>query len=269
MLPLGVWAVLLLLIAFMIDICLALTKNVRIAKASGIPYVVVPFYAFNRVTALFLSRTLLRLADRLLPDPSITSWRHLVTSHWPWKLRHAPFTSLGTDTFLTVAPGGIMMYTADANVIAEIMARATDFLKPSNIYKSIGIYGQNVISSEGATWRHHRRLTSPAFSEKNNRLVWNETLTQTQAVLASWLGPDGRGKTIRQVAGDSMRLSLNVISRAGLGQKMEWPEAAAGGELSGRGNLPEGHKMSFTYALQFLMHNVLYIMILPQWILSM
>jgi len=175
---------------------------------------------------------------------------------------------LGTDTFLTVAPGGIIMNTADANVIAEVMSRATDFPKPTHIYQHIEIYGKNVVSSEGAIWRRHRKLTSPAFTEKNNRLVWKETLAPAQIVLASWLGSDGRGRTIRQVASDSMRLSLNVIGHAGLGQKMEWPKATESAEVSGRENLPETHTMSFTYALQYLMHNLLYIMILPSWILS-
>ena len=188
--------------------------------------------------------------------------------HWPWKLRHAPFTSLGTDTFLTVAPGGMILHTADANVIAEIMARATDFPKPTHIYRHIELYGKNVVSSEGAMWRRHRKLTSPAFTEKNNRLVWKETLAQTQAVLASWLGPNGMGGTIRQVASDSMRLSLNVIGHAGLGQKMEWPKATED-RVSERENLPETHTMSFTSALQHLLHNLLYIMLLPKWILSM
>jgi hypothetical protein len=270
MLPLALWALLLLPIALLVNICLPLAKNVRLAKASGIPYVIVPFYAYNRLISLSLGRTLLRLVDRLSPEPSITSWRHLVTLHWPWKLRHAPFASLGTDTFLTVAPGGIIMHTADANVIAEIMARATDFPKPTHIYRHIEIYGKNVVSSEGAMWRRHRRLTSPAFTEKNNRLVWKETLAQTQVVLASWLGPgaDGRCRTIRQVASDSMRLSLNVISHAGLGQRMEWPKAT-GDEVPEKENLSETHTMSFTFALQYLLHNLLYIMLLPKWVLSM
>ena len=65
------------------------------------------------------------------------------------------------------------MWTADADVIAEMVGtRRNDFPKPSHFYRSVNIYGKNVVSSEGALWRQHRRITSPPFTEKNNHLVW-------------------------------------------------------------------------------------------------
>lgn len=208
------------------------------------------------------------LANKLWPEPLITSWRRLVLAGCPWKYRHVPFAILGTDTFLIVSPGGIILNTADANVIAQVMARGTDFVKPTVSYKSLDIYGQNIVSAEGAAWRHHRKLTSPAFSEKNNRLVWKETLYQSGAMLAAWVGHDASGKTIHRVARDTMRLSLNVMSHAGLGRKMEWPKADEEGEGFGKENLPEGHTMTFTYSLQCLLNNLLYLMFLPKWLLS-
>ncbi|KAH0536022.1 hypothetical protein FGG08_007089 [Glutinoglossum americanum] len=158
------------------------------------------------------------------------------------------------------------MHTADANVIAQITARGTDFPKATHLYRTVDIYGQNILCSEGAAWRYHRKLTSPLFAEKNIQLVWKETLDQSQAMLESWLGPGGNGRTIRRVAGDTMRLSLNVISRAGLGQKMEWQTAAEESRAPGK-SIPGGHTMSFTYSLRCLLDNLLYVMILPAWFL--
>jgi hypothetical protein len=270
MFSLSPWYLVLLVIAFVpVRASLRLLQNIRIAKASGLQYVIVPFYSYNRVTSLILIRTLLPLADRLFGPPSTTSWRQFVKSHWPWKLRHAPFAVLRTDTFLTVAPGGIILNTADANVISQIMARGADFPKATHLYQSVDIYGKNVVSSEGAVWRHHRKLVGPAFNEKNNKLVWKETLDRSQAMLASWLNPDGSDPTIRTVASDSMRLSLNVISRAGLGHEMEFPRSSEDLEVAAKKNLPAGHTMTFSYALVYLLKNILYIMILPRWILSM
>lgn len=91
---------------------------------------------------------------------------------WPWNLRYAPFAKMGTDTFLTVAPGGIILYTADADVISQITTRWTDFPKPTPLYRSVNIYGKNIVSSEGPAWRYRRKLTSHSFGEKNNQLVW-------------------------------------------------------------------------------------------------
>jgi cytochrome P450 len=266
MFSLAAWIGLLLLATILLHVLLPLARNIRIAQASGIPYVIVPYYAYNRLTSMFMARTLLRLSDKVAPGLSPTSWRYLVTSNWPWKCRHAPFSRLHTDTFLTVAAGGIIMHTADANVVAQIFARGDDFPKATHLYRHVDIYGKNVVSSGGATWRRHRAVTSPAFTEKNNQLVWKETLDVTQAVLASWtaVDPEGRSRTIRSVAGDTMRLSLEIIGRAGLGQKLEWPKATE----SPQKELPLGHTMSFTKAVQFLLANMLFIMALPMWFLS-
>ncbi|KAL2060710.1 hypothetical protein VTL71DRAFT_9351 [Oculimacula yallundae] len=228
----------------------SLLKNIRVAQATGIKYVVVPWFIYHSLTSILLSRTVLRFLNTILPSSSVKSWRQLVTSTWPLRLRHAPFTRLGTDTFLTVAPGGIILNTADADLIAQITSRGTDFPKPTHIYSPISIYGQNVVSSEGATWRHHRKMTSPAFSENNNKLVWKETLDLSKTMVTSWVGT-GKSKTTAQVAPDTMRLSLEIIGRAGLGQQIDWDE----GDDSQA--LPLGYTMSFSSSFQFIAHNIL------------
>ena len=143
------------------------------------------------------------------------------------------------------------------------------FPKPTHLYGSVNIYGKNIVSSEGAAWRHHRKLTSPSFGEKNNQLVWKETLDQSQAMLESWVGPNGNSRTIDRIGSDTMQLSMNVISRAGLSQKLEWPKAAEDIDVTGKRSLPNGHTMSFTHSLHCLLSHLLLVMLVPKWILSM
>lgn len=88
--------------------CLALIGTIRIAKASGIRYVVVPLYTYNYFSVI-ASRPLFMLADKLWPEPPITSWRRLVLAGSPWKYRHQRFATLGTDTFLIVSPGVLFL----------------------------------------------------------------------------------------------------------------------------------------------------------------
>jgi hypothetical protein len=267
MFTITVWIVGLIGASLALNILLPLAKNVQLARRSGLPFVVVPFHAYNTLVAMFMNRTVLRILEKLLPNPSITSWRRLVMSGWPWRLRYAPFASLGTDTFLTVAPGGCILHTADADVISQITSRGDDFPKATALYKHINIYGTNVVSSGGATWRRHRAVTAPSFSEKNNRLVWRETMEVTEAILASWLGPDGSSKTVSSLASDTMRLSLEVIGRAGLGEKMDWSKTVGQGETNME-DLPTGHKMTFTAALRSLLVNIFWIIAVPKWLLS-
>ncbi|CAG8978602.1 hypothetical protein HYALB_00010963 [Hymenoscyphus albidus] len=200
-------------------VLLPLANNIRKARSTGLRYVVVPCFLYNILTAKLFKVTVLRLVDQLLPAPTLSSWRILVTSLWPLKYGHAPFKELGTDSVLVVAPGGNILYTSDAHVVSQIMSRGNDFPKPVAIYKQIDIYGKNVISSEGNAWRYHRRLTRPAFSEKNNQLVWKETIDLSGAMVSKLQGLRSGSTTVKNAGDDMMRLSLEVLGRAGLGDK--------------------------------------------------
>ncbi len=250
--------------ALLIAIILPWAKNLRAAKATGLPYVIVPFFAYNRITSLFMLRIVIRFANKFLLEPSATSGRTLSTASWPWKLQYTPFAKLG-DTFLTVAPGGIIVNTADADVISQIMARGVDFPKASHLYKTVDIYGENILAAEGETWRRHRKLMSPLFSEKNNQLVWKQTLECCDALLSSWTSePD---KIIRTLAKDANNLSLNVIEHAGLGQNEVWPSFAES-QVGSKKELHDGHTMTFHTSLTSVLDHLLYIILLPKWFLA-
>jgi hypothetical protein len=86
-------AVLLLgVVLFLKTITFPLARNIQIARESGLRYVVVPWFNYNTLTSMFMSRTVLKILNKLLPDPSTASWRRLVTSTWPLKLKHAAFS---------------------------------------------------------------------------------------------------------------------------------------------------------------------------------
>jgi hypothetical protein len=186
---------------------------------------------------------------------------------------------MNTDTFLTVSPGGTLLWTADANVISQITNRRNDFPKPIQIYQSVDLYGKNVVSTEGPHWRQHRKITSPPFTEKNNHMVWSESLHAAEAMITSWVGKDrNKNQTVERIADDSMRLSLHVISQAGFGVRLLWPgvedqdevptlKAGASSKFSNKG-VSDGHTMSYTFAIHTLLANILLIMLVPHWILS-
>ena len=253
-------------------------RNLAAAKKSGLPYVIVPFFFLNlnwQISQVFVV-PLVRKLPRSWTDP----WFDL-SLDWGWNLRHEPFKRLGSDTFLTVSPERNVLYTADADVVSQITTRKNDFPKALEVYKSIKLYGNNVVTTEGQTWRHHRKITSPPFSEKNNRLVWSETLEQCQAMVNSWFdgntGKEG-SRTIYTIADDAMRLSLYVISRAGFGVHLQWPAkeiSYANGNVkvgeddsASSPEIPQGHAMSYTDALRSLLHNMIWVLALSPFLLS-
>lgn len=258
------------------------SRNLAAAKSSHIPYVCVPIYMFN--IAWLLSHRLFRPYLQKLPRAWTRPWLDVLDPEWGWIERHNMFRELGTDTFLTVAPGnrGLMLWTADANAISQITTRRNDFPKPIYMYNSVNIFGKNVVSTEGQIWRHHRKVVSPPFTERNNQLVWLETLRQTQDMLESWVGEQGdHVRTIATVADDTMRLSLHVISRTGFGVGLLWPgleqnpsrdtDKSSVGRSENIKTIGKthGHNFSYTDSLQTLLHNLLWVMLLPRFLLSM
>lgn len=155
------------------------------------------------------------------------------------------------------------MYTADAEAVTQITTRRNDFPKPTWMYTSVDIFGSNVVSTEGAVWRHHRKIVSPPFTERNNHVVWTESLRQAQSMLSGWVSPDAQASgPVWDVAAQAMRLSLHVISRAGFGVRLDWPHK------EGETKVPEGHTLTYKDALSTLLENIIVVMLTPSWMLS-
>ncbi|KAJ9603584.1 cytochrome P450 [Cladophialophora chaetospira] len=265
------------LLYYIVSSFLSFRRNLNKAKQSGIPYVIVPVY-YLRTWWLILHPLWLPLLARL--PRKWNQWVDFCIPDFYYRRSIEVFQKVGSDTFLTVAPDGMTMHTADPAVISQITTRRNDFPKPTAIYRSLDIYGKNVVSTEGSIWRQHRKATSPPFTEKNNHLVWTESLDQASDMLASWVGPDGNGNiTVDRVMDDTMRLSLYVISRAGFGRKLDWPSAGAEADidvnyvdkskiLNEQTDRDQGHSMSYTYAIHCLLDHILFQFLVPRWLLE-
>lgn len=116
------------------------------AKSSGIPYKIVPVYVNNKIhqLSLIFLEPIFEWVPKRLKEP----WFTLTTLEWSWTRRCEPFKTFGTDTFLTVSPERIMLYTADADVVAQITNRSNDFPKALEVYGILQIYGPNVVCLE-------------------------------------------------------------------------------------------------------------------------
>ena len=255
------------------------SKNLAAAKASNIRYVIVPVY-YHSPLWVFTYKLWMPILRRL-PRSWSYPWLDVMPREWTWEHRYAIYKHLGADTFMVVAPGGNFLWTADARVIRQMTTSRSDFPKPTKHYRLIDVYGSNVVSSEGQVWRRHRKITGPPFTEKNNQLVWIESIRQAEAMLEACTGPDGQeSRTIDRVREYSMRLSLHVISCAGFGKQLSWPNAkdtkhkdSDGLREARRGDnsnveLTAGHTMTYAEALEILLQNILLVILIPRLVLS-
>ena len=278
-----------LILAYLINVYRCFARNLAAAKQSGIPYVTVPVYAFNRAW-LFTGRLWLPLIRRIFGSPQwvqyapssamavkdddLTGMPRFIAPEFAWSEKYNSFKRLNSDIFLLVSPGANHLFVADPQVISQIVTRRNDFPKPIEMYQSIDLFGKNVVSTEGSIWRRHRKITAPPFTEKNNYLVWTESLHQAQSMLVSWVGHDGNNeRTISTLAQDAMRLTLNVISRAGFGVQLKWPheeeaqDVLKEGGAIGNAQIPRGHTMPYKDALSTLLENLVWVILMPRWLL--
>jgi len=198
----------------------------------------------------------------------------LVYPDWTWQQLYDPFAKHG-DTFVTASPTGVLIWTATPEAIHQITQRRDAFPKPLESYRILDIYGRSIISTEGTEWKMHRKVTSPGFNEKNNILVFQESVAQTQGMLRKWMGPDGKGNhTLTEVPMDSMRVTLHIISKIGFGVGLLWPgeeptEKDKKAGLNYSSHQPtEGFTMSFEHALSTLLENLIWVLLFPGWLLS-
>lgn len=286
--PYYVLALLLFALYFSSKYIYGLYKNIQLAKGSGIPYVISPVYGFNMLwlTTHKLWMPILRRLPSFLTEP----WLDLVEGDWTWHVLFTPFSTTGnpgTETFILVSSEMNMLISVEADVINQITTRRNDFPKPLSLYKSLDVYGKNIVTVEGAEWRRHRKVTAPQFNEKSNAVVWKESIFQAEEMSKSWQMGNNTNNTkangfsnekssslgclISELGKDTMRLSLHVISRAGFGVRCLWPGATDAEKAEGSMDsnvIPEGHEMSYTNSLETLLHRIIALILLPHWLLS-
>lgn len=183
------------------------------------------------------------------------------------------FTRHG-DIFLLVSPTSIFVQVANAEAIRQITTQRDKFPKPCHIYSMLKQFGENVVTTEGAVWKAHRKATSATFTEKNSALVFREVIVQTNGMIETWVDSKGnRSEPLTTISADITRLAINVISYVGFGLRLLWPgqklppgSSPAAAKYASL-DAPSGHSMSFVETLVKLMDNILVLLLIPHWLL--
>ncbi|KAK2593305.1 hypothetical protein QQS21_008987 [Conoideocrella luteorostrata] len=178
------------------------------------------------------------------------------------------------DIFLFVSSAAITVHVANAEAIRQITTQREKFPKPTQIYSMLRQFGENVVTTEGAVWKAHRKATSPTFNENNSALVFREIIVQTNGMIDAWVDSQGnRDQPLTSISEDITRLTVNVISYVGFGLRLLWPgqvlppgsDATAAKYASL--DAPPGYSMSFVDTLVELLNNILLLLLLPRWLL--
>ncbi|KAF9653356.1 cytochrome P450 [Thelephora ganbajun] len=143
---------------------------------------------------------------------------------------------------------------ADAHAIKMIFSSRPRFPKPVEAYRVLKFFGNNIVTTEFGEWKRYRRIAAPAFSEKNNKLAFEESVrTITSLYEGGW-----RGK--QEIVVDALRLTLEAalmtISAAGFGHQINWEDDGT----------PPGHKLSFKQSVEIVSTGAFIRVFCPKWI---
>lgn len=191
---------------------------------------------------------------------------------WAYHKLYSVFATYG-DAFLVVSPWGLYLANASPSVIHQIATRRTDWVKPIEHYAVVEQFGPNVVTTEGSTWREHRKITSGSFNEKSNAVVWKESIRQAQQMIKAWARRNSNGADSAMEVGDvypdAATTSMHIIGRSGFGVKLLWPgeelegedeaEAEGGGYEKFSSHEPRGrYTMTFKESMHTMLRGVIW-----------
>ncbi|TFK60268.1 cytochrome P450 [Pluteus cervinus] len=172
--------------------------------------------------------------------------------------KHKVFASIGWDAYCGVAafPPVNTLVLADAAAIKEVHSSSNRFSKGP--IPLLMFFGPNIVSSAGEEWKKYKKICAPAFSDRNNKLVWDETLKIVQEMFdVRWKGKDVI--TLDHAVEITLPIALSVIGVAGFGQTMSWKDEQT---------IPPGHKLSFQKATKLTISNLFLNLLIPDWLPS-
>ncbi|GAA5941899.1 hypothetical protein JCM1841_001049 [Sporobolomyces salmonicolor] len=207
--------------------------SVLAALACALLAALVPYFV-KLARVLFASRGQPGYIALFCPFSNLNAM--LFPAHWRFNMQRSSAWAVKADlyrkfnsTVLVVTslfPPEITVFVGEGPVMNLVNKDRHTFVKPPEANAPVlSIYGHNLLTSEGAEWRHHRKVSAPSFSEKNTAQVWETTMRlvgEWQEKVDEEQGEDG--KTIINKSEDVWAvLTLLIMGKAGFGIDFPWP----------------------------------------------
>nr|CRX79145.1 hypothetical protein [Leucosporidium scottii] len=185
------------------------------------------------------------------------------------RYRHALFSSRTTAdvvSLVTFFPPSRGFVLADATAIKHVVMDRSHFPKQTHNYKSLAIFGENAVTTEGEVWRRHRRIVGGSFTEGASELAWEETtrIVDKDCIADDWEQHghrNGAGKlevSVPSVVKFTLKIQLLVIAAAAFSHRAPWsehePEA-----------IPEGQQITLAAAMHGVLDGGLIRLMCPTW----
>jgi len=113
-------------------------------------------------------------------------------------------------TFTVVTPAGNWLCVSDAEAIDDVIRRPKEYRRNMEQMAVLNVYGKNLSTTDDEEWQRHRKVTAITFTERNNELVWHESIAQSKAMLDYWM----EHQPVTTISDDTKVFTLNVLAAA-------------------------------------------------------
>ena len=92
-----------------------------------------------------------------------------MTLDWQVRQRYEIYRLIRSDIFFTVTPWKVVLHVADPDMAVEVLAgkdgKGELYTRPEIFSSVLGLFGENVLTAEGAVGRGHRKITAPVIGK--------------------------------------------------------------------------------------------------------
>ncbi|KAJ3712509.1 family 614/534 cytochrome P450 [Lentinula raphanica] len=141
----------------------------------------------------------------------------------------------------------------------EVTLSRARFPKPVQQYKVISFFEDNIVASEGDDWKQYRKVAAPAFSDRNNKLIWDETV-RIMLNLFDNVWESQESVVIDHAVDITLPIALFVLGAAAFGRRISWEDDEG---------IPPNHQMTFKDAMHEVYMNCFIKIIFPNWAMGL
>ncbi|GAA5870243.1 hypothetical protein JCM1840_001599 [Sporobolomyces johnsonii] len=211
-------------------------------------------YFVKLARVLFATRGQPGYITLLLPLSNLNAM--IFPAHWRFNIQRPSVWAAKADIYRkfnstvlvipSLFPPAVTVFVGEGPAMNLVNKDRQTFVKPREANPPVlSLYGPNLLTSEGADWRHHRKVSAPSFSEKNTAQVWETTMrlvAEWQEKIDKEQGKDG--KTVVDKSEDVWAvLTLLVMGKAGFGIDFPWPSTISPKQEDERVNFYQASKI--------------------------
>ncbi|KAF7318965.1 hypothetical protein HMN09_00232500 [Mycena chlorophos] len=242
-----------------------------VAKAVALLNVLTSKAHFPRIYTAFHP---LAIPGAVLPTSTLTTGRS-----WHWTRRFSTYVTAHSETIdlVPLLSGVPSIWTTNVDIARQVVvgSHRTKFQKPEwsgapftlssirrrdSSYSPVAsrVWGMNVLSADGATWRTHRRVVGPAFGPELYKLVWQQSRSTYHDFMnvEGWDRDGRKSVDVPAIQTITSKFTFLLISSCGLGfPSSTWatpPNTKDGG-------------ITMLEALDLVINNHITLLVLPNW----